>query len=137
MPVDFGADFIDVVTAEHGWILLTALIAWQLFCPLPNHETKFQKLMNSIQKEVDELKQQQTATIDNLEKIAETQNHLTQVVRAIARENDGIDDERTDRYLIDNGVVVSDFQVNPKPEHLERDNKGVGDGDTNSEEIEV
>lgn len=121
MPVDFGSDFIDIITAEHGWILLTFIVLWQLFSPIPNHRTKFEKLITSVEDEVDSLQEKQDYTVENIERIASTQNHLTQVVRAIARENDGINDDRTDRYLIDNGVVVSDFQTDPSEEHVERD----------------
>lgn len=123
------ADVFSVLTAEYGWVLLLFAFGWELFCPLPFHETKLQTIFNELESKTENLQHENIETRDQLTDIAEQQVHLIQIVRAIARENDAIDDARVDTYLTHNGVPVYDFQENPTDEQIERDKEQFTDDD--------
>jgi hypothetical protein len=87
------ADSITIVQSEWGWLITTLVFLYQLFWPL--WETKLQNITHRLE-----------AKIDN---VRERQLHQIQVIRALARQNDGIDHDTVDEYLVENGVEVDDF----------------------------
>lgn len=125
LSVAAASDLVSVLGAEHGWVLLLALFLWELFCPLPFHDTKLQTVFLNFDAKTEELKEENVETRDKLDNIQKQQVHLIQIVRAIARENDEIDDARVDSYLVHNGVPVFNFQEDPSEEQIQQDKEEI------------
>ncbi len=88
-------DLIYILQSQWGWLVTMAVFLYEVGWPL--WQTRLQSLTNPIEDKVDDL--------------LETQVHEIQVIRAMSRELDGIDDERVDEYLVENGVEVDDFII--------------------------
>lgn len=115
------ADLATVLSSEYGWVLVFVLFLWELFCPFPFHETKLQTVFGNLEKETIEVRAAHTELQDVTDEIHKQQVHLIQIVRAIARENEDIEETRVDSYLTHNGVPVYNFQKDPDQEQIERD----------------
>lgn len=86
--------FFTVLQSSYGWIVILAFFAYQVWWPFG--ETKFHQTRDEILGEIEQMQEFQVA--------------LTQVVRALCRANeDQIDIDRVDEYLVKNGVQPDDF----------------------------
>lgn len=99
-------DLIELIRKDIGWLFALTVIFYEILWPY--WETKFQdkinELLSPLRKDIDEVDKK-------VSELDEKQTHQIQVTRAMARENEGIDDERVDQYLVKNGVQVDEFII--------------------------
>ncbi|AGM11975.1 hypothetical protein DNAM5_116 [Haloarcula californiae tailed virus 1] len=78
-----------VAVLGFGWLM------YQVYSPDWLPETKLQKMMGSIEREIKETRGLLVSAIT--------------VLRAVVRTNDEVDTEKVDDYLVENGVEPDDF----------------------------
>lgn len=103
-----------VLQSSYGWVIILTFFAYQMYWPFG--QTKFQTVQDDVMGEIEQVKEFQVA--------------LTQVVRALCRVNeDQININRVDEYLVKNGVQPDDFMREdrdvPSAEKTEGDDADV------------
>jgi len=110
-------DGIQLLQMEYGWILVMAVVVYQLFAPtLLNRDTALAPIVRDLPHRVEDIGEQQSELKQSIndvdETIAEVQHRQKvqmQVQRAQARANDQMDENQVDEYLVQNGVEPSAF----------------------------
>ena len=106
-------EYIALLQSEWGWAIVLVVGLYEIGWPW--WETRFQATLQTISEPVREDVNRIESKIDCVDEktddIHAKQVSSIQVIRAISRQIGGIDDERVDEYLVDNGVHPEEFVV--------------------------
>jgi len=95
LVTDLLVGAVNSLGPSWGWLALAMWLAWQLYCPLPNHETKLQSAHNDL-----------TTRLNQIE--------ITQI--ALGEYVDGVDAERIRRLHGAESLSPNDLiETDPPP----------------------
>lgn len=94
----------NVIKQDWGWIFLFIYTLYQIYAPKIGIETRFYNLFSQIESQVER-------SLDRIEAVEQLQKNHIQVTRAMvhADEDEELDHEAIDQYLIDNGITPQEL----------------------------